>query len=320
VKNLAREVALRKAEPTMGSRIAVLQAAETPQDKDYSRFTKFALGGTLGMFCLVLFGVALVEFQSRKVSAVAEVTQGLGLELVGTMPRLPVQARRMVQDTPNAKHLYWQSIITEAVDAIRTQLLHAARQDGMQVVMITSAGGGEGKTSLASQLAASLARSWRKTLLIDGDLRNPATHKLFDLPLEPGFSEVLRGESAAGDVIKPTRLSRLWVMPAGHWDANAVQALAQDGVGQMFAQLKQQYDFIIVDSCPVLPVADALLLGEHVDAVMFSVLRDVSRLPAVHQAQQRLQSLGVHLLGAVVIGADDDLQSVGFKYAVQAGS
>jgi succinoglycan biosynthesis transport protein ExoP len=320
VKSLAKEVALRKAEPTMGSRIAVLQPAETPQDKDYSRFTKVAVGGTLGMFGVVLFGVAFLEFQRRKVSAVEEITQGLGLGLVGTMPRLPARARRPVTGNQTPQDLHWQSIITESVDAIRTQVLHAARADGMQVVMVTSAGGGEGKTSLASQLAASLARSWRKTLLIDGDLRNPAAHKLFDLPLEPGFSEVLRGENSAADVIKPTRLSRLWVMSAGQWDAHAVQALAQEGVSQMFAQLKQQYDFIIVDSCPVLPVADALLLGEHVDGVMFSVLRDVSCLPAVHLAQQRLTNLGVRMLGAVVIGANDDLQSVGFKYTMQAGS
>src|SRR5205823_3082907 len=214
---------------------------------------------------------------------------------------------------------YWQSVITESVDAIRTQLVHAARTDGLHVVMVTSAVGGEGKTSLASQLAASLARAWRKTLLIDGDLRNPAAHKLFDLPLEPGFSEALRGEINLTDAVKPTLLSRLWLMPAGHWDAHAVQALAQEGVASMFEQLKQQYDFIVVDSCPVLPVADSLLLGQHVDGVIFSVLRDVSRLPSIQAAQHKLRSLGVRTLGAVVIGASDD-GAGRHDYSAQAGS
>lgn len=320
VKNLAREVALRKAEPTTGSRIVVLQPAEMPTDKDYSRLIKFAGAGGLSVFGLVLFGVAFLEFRSRKITDVEEVTHGLGLELVGTIPQLPLHARRPATGNASKKDAYWQSIITESVDAIRTQLLHAARADGLQVVMVTSASGGEGKTSLASQLAASLARSWRKTLLLDGDLRHPAAHKLFDLPLEPGFSEVLRGEATAGDCIKPTPLSRLWMMPAGNWDAHAVQALAQEGVGQLIAQLKEQYDFIVVDSCPVLPVADSLLLAQHVDGVIFSVLRDVSRLPAVQQAQQRLQGLGVRTLGAVVIGTQDDLQNLSFRYAVQANS
>jgi capsular exopolysaccharide synthesis family protein len=213
-----------------------------------------------------------------------------------------------------------QSIITESVDAIRTQLLHAARSDGVQVVMVTSASGGEGKTSLSSQLAASLARAWRKTLLVDGDLRNPAAHKLFRLPLEPGFSELLRGEAGLGDVVKPTPLSRLWLLPAGHLDPHAIQALAQEDVRAIFEQMKEQYDFIIVDSCPVLPVADSLLLGQHVDAVIFAVLRDVSRLPSIQAAQQKLQGLGVRMLGAVVIGTDGDPGSVVYRYTTQTGS
>jgi capsular exopolysaccharide synthesis family protein len=182
--------------------------------------------------------------------------------------------------------------------------------------MVTSAVGGEGKTSLASQLAASLARGWKKTLLIDGDLRNPAAHRLFNVPLDPGFSEVLRGDAEINQAIKATSVSRLWLLPAGHWDAHAVQALAQEQVRTTFYALKQGYDFIIVDSSPVLPVADTLLLGQHADGVLFSVMRDVSRLPALHAAQQRLQNLGVRTLGAVVIGEHSDGAAEAYKSAM----
>jgi len=319
-ETLAGQVALLKAEPAASSKILVLQAAETPTEMDYSRLLKLGSAGGLGAFGLVLFGVAFLEFRSRKINGAEEVIQGLNLPLVGTMPQLPARARRPVQGTATGRDLHWQSVITESVDAIRTQLLHAARTDAVQVVMVTSATGGEGKTSLASQLAASLARAWRKTLLVDGDLRNPAAHKLFDLPLEPGLSEVLRGEVSPDDAVKPTLLSRLWLLPAGHWDAHAIQALAQDGVHANFDQMKEQYDFIILDSCPVLPVADALLLAQHADAVIFSVLRDVSRLPALHAAQQRLSGLGVRVLGAVIIGADSDPGSLVYRYTAQASS
>jgi Mrp family chromosome partitioning ATPase len=98
-----------------------------------------------------------------------------------------------------------------------------------------------------------------------------------------------------------------------------VQALAQDGVRDTFEQIKEQYDFIIVDTCPVLPVADSLLLAQQVDAVIFSVLRDVSRLPSVQAAQQKLQGLGVRMLGAVVIGAEGDPGSLVYRYTAQAG-
>jgi capsular exopolysaccharide synthesis family protein len=174
--------------------------------------------------------------------------------------------------------------------------------DGPRVVLVTSAVGGEGKTTLASHLAASLARAWRKTLFIDGDLRNPAAHQQFGLPAGPGFAEALRGEVEFGDAVRPTPLSRLWVLTAGKCDNHALQALAQEGLGGAFERLKEQYDFLVVDTSPVLPVPDALLLGQHADAVLLAVLRDVSRLPAVHYARQRLEGLGIRVLGAVVLG------------------
>jgi len=311
---LGRQIAALVVEPTLGLRVTKVQPAATPQTRDMTRSLLFAGAGGLGVFGLLLFGVALVEYRVRRINALDEVVQGLGLPLVGTLPALPARARRPLPSGSEGKDLYWQSVMNEAVDAIRTLLLHAARSETLQVIMVTSASGGEGKTSVASHLAASLARAWRKTLLVDGDLRNPASHKLFDLPLEPGLSEVLRGEVSLADAIRPTPLSRLWLMPAGNWDSHAVQALAQEGVKAQFAQLKQQYDFIIVDSCPVLPVADSLLLGQHVDAVVFSILRDVSRMPAVHTAQQRLSALGIRTLGAVVIGASGDSGSMTYQY------
>jgi capsular exopolysaccharide synthesis family protein len=312
--SVQKQLGKLRAEPVADGRSQVLQRAQTPDERDHSRQIKFGGGAGIGVFGLLLFGVGLWEFRNRKVNSADEVSQGLGLNVLGTLPTLPARLRRPVPGSARPRDLQIQNQMTESVDAIRTLLLHQTRAQALQVVMITSPGGGEGKTSLASQLAASLARAWRKTLLVDGDLRNPAAHKLFDVPLEPGLSEVLRGEIKVGEVVRPTPLSRLWMVPAGHWDSHAVQALAQDGVRALFAQLKSEYEFIIVDSCPVLPVADALLLGQHVDAVILSVLRDVSRLPAVHAAHQRFNSLGVRTLGAVVIGAPGDVPAMPYQY------
>jgi len=302
LRNLNSQIAKLKVEPPPSSRVVRLQTAEAPKSRDHSRQIKLAGAGGIGVFGILLFGVAFWEFRSRKITGAAEVVQGLGMNLLGVLPLLPPRLRR--PGAGGKDETARQHQMNEAVDTIRTMLLHQARAEGLQVVMIASAVGGEGKTSVASQLAASLARAWRKTLLVDGDLRSPAVHKLFELPLEPGLSEVLRGEVNLGDAVKPTPLSRLWMMPAGQWDSHAVQALAQEGVGSLITQMKEQYEFIIVDSSPVLPVADALLLAQHVDAVVFSVLRDVSRLPAIHAAQQKLSALGVRSLGAIVIGGN----------------
>jgi succinoglycan biosynthesis transport protein ExoP len=327
VENLKREVAsgeavldqlnktIKSAKVKLPSgRVQVQSWANEPTGKDFSRQAKFAGAGGFGLFILILVGVAYLEFRAQKVGDSEDLAHS-GINLVGTIPDLPLSARRPSATGVSVKDAFLQNQLGESVDSIRTLLLHVSRTDSLRVLMVTSAAGGEGKTSLASQLAASLARAWRKTLLIDADLRHPAGHALFDLPLEPGFSEVLRNEVKPADAIKPTPLSRLWLMPAGHWDAHAVQALAQDNVRPLLEQLKQQYDYIIIDSCPVLPVADSLVLGQHVDGVVFSVLRDVSRLPALHAAHQKMTNLGIRTLGAVVIGAKADTTTAAYKYA-----
>src|SRR5262249_18549945 len=142
---------------------------------------------------------------------------------------------------------------------------------------------------------------------------------MFGLPLEPGFSDVLRGEVEASDAVRPTALSRLWLMPAGHWDNHALQALAQEGLGNQFEMLKDQFDFIVLDAAPVLTITDAQLLAQHMDLVLLSVLKDVSRLPAVYAAQQRLAALQAPLLGAVVIGASSELGGLEMPFARPTG-
>jgi len=174
------------------------------------------------------------------------------------------------------------------------------------VLMVTSAETGEGKTTLASHLASSLSRAGRKTLLIDGDLRQPALHQLFEVSLQPGFSEVLLGEVDSVDAILPTNQDGLMVMPAGQWDREVIQSLARGEAGGVLEKLREEFDFVVVDSHPVLAATDPLMIGQHVDAVILSVLRDVSQTPRVYAATQRLQSLGIRVLGAVVNGTDPD--------------
>ncbi|MBI1829873.1 MAG: polysaccharide biosynthesis tyrosine autokinase [Planctomycetes bacterium] len=280
------------------SRVIPIQRAEPPLDRDRSQQTKAAGAGGLGIFVLALFGVGFLEFRSRKIGEPDDVSRGLGLNVVGTVPAMPAPS-----NTPDSHvEAMWLSQLNESVDAIRTVLLHQARTEPMHALMITSANSGEGKTTLATQLAASLARAWKRVLVIDANLRDPATHTLFDVPQEPGLAEVLRGEVEATDAIRATTFSRLWVLPAGNGDAHALQALAQDNVRTLFEQLKQQYDFIIIDAPPVLPVTDSLLIGQHVDGVVYAILTDVSQAPAVHAAQQKMAPLGVRTLGAVVLG------------------
>src|SRR5262249_23212014 len=156
----------------------------------------------------------------------------------------------------------------EAVDATRVMLLQAARTCPLRVVMVTSAESGEAKTSLSTHLAASLAQVGYRTLLIDGDLRNPIAHRVFELDSAPGFCELLRGGAGVEEVVRPTRVAGLWMTPAGQWDGQASRALAQEVTSRVLHRFRQEYEFIIIDTSPVLPVADPLLLGQHADGAL----------------------------------------------------
>jgi capsular exopolysaccharide synthesis family protein len=267
-----------------------------------------ALAGLFGLG-LVSFIFGWQEIRCQRVGSADEVVHGLGMKLVGTMPALPRWGR-----APALQELTSPGIFSDSADAARTVLMHAAQRESLRVLMVTSATAGEGKTSVACQLAASLARAGAKTLLIDGDLRNPAVHRLFDVPQVPGLGELLRGDVASSQAIRSTLSPDLWLLPAGRYDNATIQKLARDGIRKTLESFKNQYDFILVDSPPVLPVPDSLLLGQAADAVLLSVLQEVTRMPAVYAASQRLAMLGIRTVGIVVNGARDAAYSSPYYY------
>src|SRR5262249_11395782 len=153
-----------------------------------------------------------------------------------------------------------------------------------------------------------------KTLLIDCDFRNPALHRLFELPLEPGFCELLRDEATLDEVKRPASVTGLTFVSAGQLDPAALRLLARSRGQDIFNQLRSEFEFVIVDSSPLLPVADGLLVAQLVDGALLSLLCDVSRLPRVYEACSRLTSLGVTILGAVVNGTVDNLSDYDKRY------
>jgi len=280
-------------------RVSLAQEAGL-QKKDLKRFLLMLILGPLAVCAGVCFGVAWLEFRARRIRSADEVRTGLGMRVVGAVPALRRPANGETDEDIE------DNVLLESIDGIRTLLLKNASIEATRVIMVSSAVAGEGKTTLASHLATSLARAGRKTLLIDCDLRRPAVHQLFELPLQPGLSEVLLNEVHVAEATCSTTIDGLWVIPAGQWDRSVMAALARNGVEEIFEKLKSEYDFIIIDSHPVLPANDSLLIGQHVDTVLLSLLRDVSQAPRVYAACQRLSTLGIRILGAVVNGMPPD--------------
>lgn len=290
-------------------RVEVIEFATVTKVDPFARKILFTVGAAIGGMCFALLGIAFLEYRTRRVDSVDEVVLGLGMRLVGTVPNAKNQAKSAKSKDPAA-----QQVLTESVDAARTMLLHLARTHSLRTVMVTSAVAGEGKTSLSCHLAASLARAGLRMLLIDGDMRNPTAHRLFGMSCEQGFSEVLTGKLDANAAVKATSLRGLYLMPAGTWNDQTALSISQGKVASTLEELRQQFDLIIIDSSPVLPVADGLMIGQQVDGVLLSVLCQVSRLTNLYAAWQRIEDLGVRPLGVVINGVRASLYGSSYNY------
>ena len=316
-RKIARQLDALGIETKAPQRVRVIDRckrakAESP-NKRIIAIALVALAAFLGSVMLVSWR----EFQLRRVDTPKEVVESLGLKLVGTLPQLPTKEKSRGHGVSSPDR--WKNLLIESIDAARTVLLSESRHYSFRTVMVTSASKGEGKSSLSSHLAISLARTGRRTLLADFDLRSPSMHHLFEIPKGPGIAELLRGEIDIEHAAQHV-MTDLDVLPAGRADSEAIRALGQDALPRLLEKLIEQYDIVIIDTAPVLPVADSLLISGHVDAVILSVYRDISKMPAVLACKERLVSLGVNLLGVVVTGIPVEKFGQEYTYAARPES
>ncbi|MBL8821553.1 MAG: polysaccharide biosynthesis tyrosine autokinase [Planctomycetia bacterium] len=267
----------------------------------YSNKIRFSILGSVIAFGLGLLLIAFLESRTHRVSSPDEIEDHFGMNVVGMVPAPPKRLSLGFKPKEDDEEV-WQTILTESVDSFRTQLIHTAKKNSLQIIMVCSADSGEGKTSLACHLALSLARSGQKTLLVDADLRNPTAHELFEMPLEPGLSELIRELVPVQDSLHRTTSPGLWLLPAGKCNTRVIELLAQEVMTNIFSELRAEFDFIIVDTSPILPVADPLLVAQHADGVIFSMMHQVSRISSVREAIDKLNALNIHTLGAVMNG------------------
>jgi len=295
-------------------RVTLLQGAEIPQTRDVVRKNRLTSAAGFGIFGIVLLCTALLEFRAYRISQPKTVTHTLDLPLLGILPARPKRHSGLRLTSRVARNALWNNALIESVDSIRSILVHGLPEQSSHVLMVGSATAGEGKTTFACQLAGSLARSGRRTILVDGDLRRPRAHHLLGVELSPGLSDVLSGDQVLEGTIQETDEPNLMVLPAGRLEDSTLRTLAREGVSPIFDELRADYDFVIVDSSPLLYVADSATCVNDVDGIILTIRQDASRLPVVAAARDRLRMLDATILGAVMVGVSSNLQGYGYAY------
>jgi capsular exopolysaccharide synthesis family protein len=256
-----------------------------------------------GVLCLMVF----LELHAGRVVDPEELTARSRVPVVGVVPPLP-QVRPQPglfsgRDEFRAQRQLDQFV--QSLDHLRVALCSGRDAWGRdrRCILITSAVGSEGKTTLAAQLAERCVNAGLRTLLVDGDLRNPTLSRMLDVPNTRGLINVLRGECLPDEAISVVGgAGGFHFMPSGTPKVDPSRLLHGDRLGKFLAQAREGFDIVIVDAPPVLPVPDALTIGRWTDGAVLAVRCDTSRFNLVEKANRRLATVGVPVIGAVVNG------------------
>ncbi len=183
-----------------------------------------------------------------------------------------------------------------------------SQKEKLQCIMVTSSTVGEGKSLTSSLLAVTVAElTHLKVALVDFDLRRPKVAFYFGFENDAGVSEVLSGKSSMKVVARKTSVPNLTVITSGSTDINPSEALDSVNLGSFFQELRLYFDYVIIDSPPVVPVSDPLLLAEHVDGVLLIVRGGSTQREVVSRAANLLINAKVNILGIVLNDCEDVL-------------
>lgn len=189
-----------------------------------------------------------------------------------------------------------------------SRLRRTGEAEPVKSVLITSAVRGEGKSTTAAYLAITAARYRKtKTLLVDGDLRKPKIHELFQLRNRPGLSEVLAGATSLKSCFKATPLEGLKVLTAGGAHLSPSESFDSDRMKDVFEEMRFYFDVIIVDTAPVIAVSDPIILGSEVGGVLLVVMAGKTPREVVKRAKDILADSNVKILGIVLNNVDEVL-------------
>ncbi len=257
----------------------------------------------LGIFAGLAAGIGFIFLKEQLDSTVKnpEDIENQGIPVIGVIPKV-TRSEVTLQGGKQGLILITapRQAASEAYRDLRTSLRFSAADEGMRSILITSSGPREGKSTTAGNLAVAVAQGGSRVLIVDTDLRRPVIHKIFDLPQEPGFSEVIAGIIPLDDAIRSTGIENLSALTCGHIPHNPSELLGSRNFINFHNILKKKFDMIIFDSPPVAVVTDPIVLCSELDAtLMVAGVKKIDK-KVLKSAWDKLQRGSGHCVGALL--------------------
>jgi polysaccharide biosynthesis transport protein len=306
--------------------IEVLDFAPLPYRKSgLPRPVEMGLGLFFGL-ALATAAAVLAEMTNRKVRRPEELQESLGTLELGIIPRIAQLGthtgfiRQLPQGGANEIVFSPSGALSQEAEAFRMLRMSLAFSWGERpcTLVVTSAAPQEGKTLIATNLAATFARGGADVLLVDCDIHRPRLHKVFQVPRSPGLMDLLRTQETEVHqetarrvaltqrltAVRRTSIERLWLLPCGVNAVNTPELLEPATLQGLLSQLKTEYDVIVLDTPPVLVSADAATLAASAEGVILVVRAGQTERGAAELARQRVTAAGGRILGAVLNDPD----------------
>jgi len=294
LKNRFEEAKIKR--DSQDSDLKILEWAQIPTlSVSNVKFSKMLITLLIGL----IIGIALaflLEYLDQSIKEPQDIERTLELPLLGIVPTIETEKAIIESARDRGK------TILEPFRALRANLKHIAQQRNAKTFIVASAVKGEGKTTLAANMAITFAMDGKKVILVDGDLRRAQMHGLFHLPKKTGLCDYLLGAAEVRDILKPTVHQSLFVITAGEHPQNPAELVGSFRFSELVNELRAMADIIIFDSPALLPVSDVLSMAPKMDACIIVVRALWTPLKAAQQAKIQLQRIGCSIVGAILNG------------------
>jgi len=290
---------LRVTNLRVGEVVQPAQVPNKPASPDHAKT------GVLALLAALPLGAGLAFLRERfddRLRGRADLETHAGAAVLAVVPRVP--SWRDSADSPVVTLVEPKSAAAEAYKTLRTSVLFAAAQRGMETLLVTSSHAREGKSSTTANLGVALAQSGKRVILVSADLRKPRLHRFFRAQNGTGLTNVLAGEKNALEVLNWVGVENLRLLPSGPVPGNPAELLGSEAMAGLLRELQDAADFVLIDAAPVLPVADAMTLTPFVDAILFVADARRTTRGAIAQARQQLDQVNARVIGTVLNNFD----------------
>lgn len=286
--------------------ILMVDQAQLPERPSSPKLLLNLLFATMAGFGIGLIAAFLREQIDQGVSDPAQVERTIGVPLLGTVPRSDGELSEQLRNQ--------KSSIGEAYLSLRTKLGFATDHGLPRTLGVTSSQPMEGKSTTSLALAQSIARSGKRVLLVDADMRSPSQHVLVGVANDAGLSNVLSGGATIAQLAQPTEFANMFILPGGPTPPSAPELLASSSFDAALTDALTHFDHIVFDAPPVMGLADAPILGSKVEGIVFVIEFARTKQGMAQVAVDRLMGAHANLLGVVLTKFDSKRASSSYGY------